>query len=189
MTPTKTGQFPRFDSEKVADEVAAPTATSSTVWPPFRRVPDYALISLALFAFAWAAARACLQAVTGDEGESYVMWVADSGFSHWFPSSNNHVLNSFLEWLFTSIFGLSPLTVRIPVLLGAALYIAVSLWLTQLLTRNWLVRFPLFICLVYNPFVFDFFVAARGYGLALAFLLCAIAVPIRCHLELPNVPS
>jgi hypothetical protein len=34
------------------------------------------------------------------------------------------------------------------------------------------------ICLIYNPFIFDFMVAARGYGLADAFLLAAIAIPV-----------
>lgn len=155
----------------------------------FVHMPDYVLTFLALFAFAWAVARACLQAVTGDEGDSYVLWVADPRFSHWSPAPSNHVLNSFLEWLFTSIFGLSELTVRIPALLGAALCIAVSLWFTKLLTRNWVIRFPLFICLVYNPFVFDYFVAARGYGLATAFLLCAIAAPVWCYLRAPNEPA
>jgi hypothetical protein len=34
----------------------------------------------------------------------------------------------------------------------------------------------LFICLVFNPFIFDFLVAARGYGLASGFLLSAICL-------------
>jgi hypothetical protein len=33
------------------------------------------------------------------------------------------------------------------------------------------------LCLVFNPFVFDFFVVARGYSLALAALAWAIAIP------------
>lgn len=193
MNPTQTGSLAdslESPQSPPVDSVEAVPSSQSNEFASFAgRVADFALIFLALLALAWAVARACLEAVTGDEGESYVMWVADSGFGHWFPSSNNHVLNSLLEWLFTSIFGLSPFTVRIPTLLGAALYIGLSLWLTRLLTRDWLVRLPLFICLVYNPFVFDYYVAARGYGLAVAFLLCAIAVPVWCHLELPNVPA
>ena len=38
-------------------------------------------------------------------------------------ASNNHVLNSLLMRLFTSVFGVSHLSVRAPALLGAALYI------------------------------------------------------------------
>jgi len=42
----------------------------------------------------------------------------------------------------------------------------------------------LFICLTFNPFILDFMVAARGYGLANAFLLVAIAIPVWDRLEL-----
>jgi hypothetical protein len=162
---------------------------SSTDRQPFSRVSDFALIFLALFAFVWAIARACLQAVTGDEGETYTMWAGAPDPSHWLPAANNHILNSILIRLFTSIFGLSGLTVRIPALLGAALYIAVSLWFVRLFTNNWAVRLPLFVCLVYNPFVFDYFVAARGYGLATGLLLCAIALQAWCYLKWPNIPG
>ena len=69
------------------------SSASSEARRPFRRLPDYALIFLALFALAWAVARACFQAVTGDEGEAYVMWVADpSVLAHWYGSPNNHLL-------------------------------------------------------------------------------------------------
>jgi hypothetical protein len=170
-------------------ESPPPVARAADGRNPFARLPDYFLIFLAIFAFAWAVARACIQAVTGDEGESYVLWVADPHISYWYPAPNNHILNSLLEWVFTSIFGLSHLTVRIPALIGAALFIGISLCFTKLLTRDWIIRIPLFICLVYNPFVFDFFVAARGYGLATAFLLCAIAAPVWIYLRVPNSAS
>ena len=156
---------------------------------PFDRLPDFALIFLALFAMAWAVARAHLQAVTGDEGDTYLLWAAAPDPSHWLPSPNNHILNSILMRLFTAVFGLCPLTVRTPALLGGALYIAVSLWFSRLIASQWTIRLLLFVCLVYNPFIFDYFVAARGYGLATAFLLYAIAVPAWCYLKLPNAPT
>ncbi|HEV3198190.1 MAG TPA: hypothetical protein VGZ73_09790 [Bryobacteraceae bacterium] len=37
-------------------------------------------------------------------------------------------------------------------------------------------QLALFVCLVYNPFVMDYLVSARGYSLALAFLMAAIAI-------------
>jgi hypothetical protein len=40
------------------------------------------------------------------------------------------------------------------------------------------VQFATLICLVYNPFVLDFFAAARGYSLANAFLMAALAIPV-----------
>jgi len=78
--------------------------------------------------------------------------------------------------LATSLFGISELTVRMPAVLGAAFYIAAAVYLCVLLTERKLLQIPLFICLVYNPFVLDYLVAARGYSLAVGFLLAGIAV-------------
>lgn len=139
-------------------------------------------IALAWFAFAWAVARACVQAVTGDEAQDFLFYVRRKDPSHWTPAANNHLLNSIGERIFTSIFGPSALTIRIPSLLGAALYIYVMYRICQAISEQWRVRIPVFICLVYNPFIFDFYVAARGYGLANAFLMAAIAASASWHL-------
>ena len=72
----------------------------------------------------------------------------------------------------------SHLTVRAPALLGAAIYIAASLLVCRKLTPDLHVQWPLFVCLVYNPFIFDHLVAARGYALALGLpdaMLCVAA--------------
>jgi hypothetical protein len=42
------------------------------------------------------------------------------------------------------------------------------------LSRSVLLHWTLFVCLVYNPFIMDYLVVARGYGLALGFFLLAI---------------
>lgn len=139
-----------------------------------------ALVAAGLFAVAWAVARASVQAVTIDEAATYEAFVAHPTPFYWYPASNNHVLNSMLIRAFTNVFGLSHLSVRAPALMGAILYIAVAGWLSKLIATDWLARIALFVLLVYNPFVFDYFVAARGYGLANALLLCAIAVAAHC---------
>lgn len=148
-----------------------------------------AAIGLAWFAFLWAVMRACVQAVTGDEAQDYLFYAAHNNPSHWDPAANNHMLNSIGERLFSTIFGLSALSVRIPTLLGAALYIYVAYRLCEAISAEWKVRIPLFICLVYNPFIFDFFVAARGYGIANAFLMAAIAVSASWHLRREDFPG
>ncbi len=140
-------------------------------------------LGLAWFAFLWAVARACVQAVTGDEAQDYLFYAAHNNPSQWDPAANNHMLNSIGERLFASIFGLSALSVRIPTLLGAAIYIYVAYRLCEAISAEWKVRIPLFVCLVYNPFIFDFFVAARGYGIANAFLIAAIAISASWHLH------
>jgi hypothetical protein len=147
---------------------------------------NIALLAAALFALAWAVARAHVQAMTGDEGVTFEIWVLRYDPFQWTPANNNHILNSLLMRLITSVFGVSHLSVRAPALIGAAVYIAVSLWLSKLVNSKWYVRLILFLCLVYNPFIFDFMVAARGYGMGTAFLLCAIAGPAWCYLNPAN---
>jgi len=86
------------------------------------------------------------------------------------------VLNTLLERLVTSIFGINELTLRTPAILGAAIYTTAAFYLCRRLTARLLVQIPLFIALVYNPMVLDYLVAARGYSLASGFLLAALAV-------------
>jgi len=156
-----------------ASVASAPAA--NPIAPVFLRYPPE-LVSTALFALVWAVVRAATQSITIDEADSYLLWVARPGHL-WAQASNNHLLNSLLVRLSTSLFGLSPITARLPALLGAALYVAAALYLTSLITSGRVLRWALFVCLVYNPFVFDFFVAARGYSMGAAFLIWALAIP------------
>lgn len=140
------------------------------------------MIALGWFALAWAIARACVQAVTGDEAQDYLFYASHIDASHWTPAANNHMLNSLADRMFVSIFGLSALSVRLAPLMGAALYIYVMYRVCLAISPEWKVRVPAFVCLVYNPFLFDFYVAARGYGIANAFLMSAIAASAAWHL-------
>ncbi len=134
------------------------------------------LILTAGFAFVWAVIRACVQSITIDEADTYAWFVATSNV--WYPFSNNHVLNTLLMWLSTHAFGTSTIAIRAPALLGAILYIGVCYFLCWSITERFSIQLPVFICLTYNPFIFDYMVAARGYGLANAFLMAAIAIPV-----------
>jgi len=148
------------------------------------------LILAALFAVFWAILRACVQSITIDEADTYLLFVGRSAWFIWYPSSNNHVLNSLLMWITTCLLGTSSITVRAPAILGAVLYICVCYFLCECITSEFNLRLPLFICLTYNPFIFDFMVAARGYSLALAFLMAAIAVPLwHREKETPSLPK
>jgi hypothetical protein len=143
----------------------------------FRRYYSSLILPVtAIFALLWAIARACVQSITIDEADTYLFWVARHNPSHWEAASNNHVLNSLLMRLSTSVFGVSHLSVRAPALLGAALYIFAAYLLARKLAPRLQVQWPVFVCLVYNPFIFDHLVAARGYALALGFLMCAFAI-------------
>jgi len=132
------------------------------------------LIGIAAFAMAWAIARAYIQAITIDEAVTYTNFVRSAKPEFWSAHANNHLLNSALAWVFTRAFGTSNLVARSGALIGAAIYIVASYFLCALIAKRFVLRAFLFICLVFNPFIFDFLVAARGYGLASGFLLSAI---------------
>ena len=134
------------------------------------------MAATASFALLWAIARAALQSITIDEADIYLVWVARPNPSHWEAASNNHVLNSLLMRLTTGLFGVSAFSARMPALLGAAIYIAAAWALCRYLAPALVVQWPMFAALVFNPFVFDHLVAARGYALALGFLMTAIAI-------------
>src|SRR5579872_4973907 len=135
-----------------------------------------ALICLAIAALCIVVIRACLQSITVDEADSFLQYARNPQPSHWWPVSDNHVLNSLLMRLATAIFGVSNLTVRLPAILGALLYIGSALNLSLLVTNRRLLQWLLFTCLVYNPMLLDYLVAARGYSLAIGFFLAAVAV-------------
>ena len=140
------------------------------------------MILAGVFAFIWSVVRARVQSMTLDESDTYFWFVATSEVFYPFP--NNHILNTLLMWMTTHAFGLSSLTARMPALLGAGLYIAACYFLCRNMTDRFSLQFPLFVCLIFNPFILDFMVAARGYSLANAFLLIAIAIPMCDRLEL-----
>ena len=132
-----------------------------------------AIIAMTLSVF-----RAYSQAITLDEADTYFWFVARSANHIWEPFPNNHVLNTLLIWVSIHLFGTSSLVLRVPALLGAAIYIAAAYCLSRSVTHRRSLQLPVFICLVYNPLILDFMAAARGYGLANGFLLAAIAIPI-----------
>jgi len=137
---------------------------------------DWGLLFLAVVALCLVIVRACLQSVTLDEADSFLLFAGQSWPAQWYPSSGNHVLNTLLERLAATIFGVNELTLRVPAILGAMIYIAAALYLCRRLTTRRLLQWPLFIALVYNPMVLDYLIAARGYSLASGFLLAALAV-------------
>ena len=134
------------------------------------------LLALSITALCIVIVRACLQSITVDEAGSYLIFAKESWPAQWFPSSGNHVLNTILMRLNATIFPCNELTTRMPAILGAAVYIGSAAYLCVLLTARRLLQFGLFVCLVFNPLVLDYLVAARGYSLALGFLTAALAL-------------
>ena len=134
------------------------------------------LIGTALFAFLWTVARAAVQSITIDEADTYLYLVSRTGPWHWHPVANNHVLNSILMRFVTTLLPASAVTLRIPALLGSALYIAAAYFLVRLLSQRIWIAWALLVSLTCSPFIMDYLVAARGYSLASAFLLWMVTL-------------
>ena len=122
----------------------------------------------------WAIIRARVQAMTVDESSTAVNFILPANPTYFAAHANNHVLHSMLARMFVTLFGASQFTVRGGALVGAALFIFASYAISRLITEDFLLQTALFLCLVFNPLMFDFLVAARGYGLASGFLLCGM---------------
>jgi len=131
-----------------------------------------------LVALSCLVSRAWIQSLTIDEADTYLVFVARTTPSHWVPAANNHVLNSLLMRLFTTVFGPSAFTMRLPALLGGLLYITSVLAVVRHISGGLLLRWSLTVCLIFSPFVMDYLVAARGYGLAVGFLMGAVAIGV-----------
>jgi hypothetical protein len=121
--------------------------------------------------------RAVTQSIVHDEAyayETYVIGPASELFNVYL--ANHHFLQTVAMRLSFSVFGLSEWALRLPTLAAAALYFAMAYRLSRSAFGTGWRAMGATALLVLNPFVLDFMVAARGYGMALAFLFWAIAV-------------
>jgi len=131
---------------------------------------DAGVLLLAIFALN--VYRAATQSITTDEAFTYNHFVSQRLAGLLAPyDANNHVLNSLLARLSVMLFGLSEFTVRLPSVLAGGVYLFAARRLCRRLfgTGAWSFVVTALLCL--NPFLLDHLSAARGYGMALAFLL------------------
>lgn len=87
---------------------------------------------------------------------------------------NNHPINTALIKFFTSVFGISEITVRLPALMGHLIFLIASYFLIKFLFREQWKRVIALSFLIFHPFLIDFFSVARGYSLSLGFLITGI---------------
>jgi uncharacterized membrane protein len=130
--------------------------------------------------------RSITQSITTDEAFTYDRFVSkpSAGLVERFDA-NNHVLNSLLSKASVTLFGLKEWTLRLPSVLGGALYLFAAYRLCFLLFGGGAWSFLATALLSTNPLLLDHLSAARGYGLALAFLLMAIYELIRAAESTP----
>ena len=115
-----------------------------------------------------------------DEAFTYLAFLQGSWHTLYFEfNANNHVLSSILTKLSIGIFGLSEFSLRlVSVLAGFFLMLGIYQVL-QVAKTPVAIRWAALLAIGAHPLLMDFSVAARGYSLALACLVWAIAFSMR----------
>ncbi|MCW3070840.1 MAG: hypothetical protein JWO44_730 [Bacteroidetes bacterium] len=134
------------------------------------------LISLALLSYT--VLRACHVPFTHDESYTYLYCSHDSFMEivsnrTTQVSANNHILNTLFMKLWDNSTGSSEIALRLHSILAHAVY----LLFTFLLLKDFRSGFVIitgFILLNINPYLLEFFSLARGYALAISFMLVSM---------------
>ncbi len=88
--------------------------------------------------------------------------------------TNNHILNTLLIKGLFSMFGMNHSLARVPNILAFIVYfIYCYLFSKRYIKENW-VSFMFMTVMMCNPYLLDFFALARGYGLAIGFMMGSI---------------
>ena len=124
---------------------------------------------------------------TYDEAASYIRYIDSSVPSAFdtnalsvfnFEVATNHFLNTALTKLAYVAGGRNELALRLPNVLGYALYLGFAALILRRLS-NPLIGAAGFLLLNLNPYVLDFFALSRGYGLSLGLLMASLFFLLR----------
>ncbi len=142
----------------------------------------YLTVAACAFFFVFVSARALRVPFTYDEAASYIRYIdttvpsvfdtnALSIFN--FEVATNHFLNTVLTKLVHIVGGASELVLRMPNLLGYALYLGFAVLILRRVTSP-LIAFGGFLLSNLNPYLLDFFALSRGYGLSLGLMTASL---------------
>ena len=134
----------------------------------------YSLI-LCAFTFAYVLLRAIYVNITYDEVWTLYSFVRSSvvdvlTFAN--CDANNHILNTLLIKLLYSTVPNTVFIARLPNVLAALVYLYFAYKFSARLSSN--SKYFALIALLLNPFLLEFFSLARGYGLAMACVICTL---------------
>ena len=121
--------------------------------------------------------RAVKVPMTIDEATTFLVYVQcplKDVFLNIPVNTNNHFLSTLLIRLSTWIFGDFDFSVRLPSLIGHALYIIFSFKLIQAISTRTIVIIGGIVLLHLNPYFMDFFGLARGYSLSWGFMMASM---------------
>lgn len=89
---------------------------------------------------------------------------------HFEGSANNHMLNTFLQKIFTGLLGDNLFALRMDNLLAQVMFLVYSAMIAGRLFKSAGWQVSAFLLLNLHPFLFEFWGLGRGYGLAIAFM-------------------
>jgi hypothetical protein len=134
-----------------------------------------AAVSFALVRTAVCGWRAVHQSITVDEATTYLSYVRGPWSSIYsLYDANNHVLYSILAKLAVRWLRLSEFSLRLPSVLAGFFLVLGLYWMMEAVVPSRAIRWIALIALSLHPLLFDFSVAARGYGLAVTLLVWAV---------------
>ena len=106
--------------------------------------------------------------ITVDEAYSFLNYAYVGDYLN-IGIANNHILNSYLIYLFQNI-GYSELILRLPNILFGLVYLLAAFQISKR-TKNYIFSSAL---LLLNPYIIDFFSIERGYGISTSLIFLAI---------------
>lgn len=133
------------------------------------------IVFLGILISCYVHARAYLLAFTYDECWTYG-WYAQQPLIDLVlntdPAANNHILHSILmKWCLLA-FGQVEYFLRLPVIMAHFIYLLFTYRILNEFFPKWLLIG--FILLNFQPYLLDYFVTARGYGMAISFTILSI---------------
>jgi hypothetical protein len=145
--------------------------------PQQKKLAGEMIFYVLLFAFLWGYLwlRAIYTQLTHDETATFYRYIQPELFMPYALdlSANNHILNSILSYFFYSVFGISPLVLRLANLLAFPFYFIYVVKFAGLL-RHWFLRVTAVVALTCLHNFLEFFALSRGYGLSMGLLLPAL---------------
>ena len=134
----------------------------------------FLILSLSIFTVALI--RSIVVPFCNDESTTFFEFVQNGAFLPYSSilKANNHFLNSFFAWICFHLFGDSPLSLRLPNLLGLLVLIFAVYRLSRQLTQT-SAKIILVSGLLLSFHWLSFFNMCRGYGLSMSFMALALS--------------
>lgn len=140
------------------------------------RILNITVIIISLLLLIYSCCRAAILSFTIDESISYNLFVPLKFMdiiSYAIPSSNNHILNTLGMKYFSLLFGPGEFVLRVPSLLSHLAYLFFTYRILKSSAAP-IIIIAGFLLLNLNPYLLDFFSLARGYAMAVTFVVVSI---------------